>query len=101
MSRHGRLTESQVADAVMRVLGTLRDGEASVGLLKRELPNHIELSDADRTPSVTRPGEELWEQQVRNLVSHRKSPGNAVHDGLLAYRPGRLAITEAGRARIH
>ena len=100
MSKYGRLTETQIADAVLRVLATLEGGEASIAYLKHELPKYLDLSDADRAPSLTRQGEELWEQQVLNLVSHRGASGTAVHEGYLSYKPGRLAITTVGRDRL-
>jgi hypothetical protein len=95
-----RSTETQVSEAVVQVLSTVAGGEATIKTLKQQLPNVLQLSDADLTPSVTRPGEALWEQQVRNIVSHRGTPGNFVHEGLLEYRPRRLALTAAGRARL-
>jgi hypothetical protein len=98
--RFGRKTEAQVSRAVLSVLASLEGGEATIRQLKERLPDVLELSDEDRTPSLTRPGEELWEQQVRNIVSHRDSSGNFIHDGLLDYSPRRLAITLVGREML-
>jgi hypothetical protein len=67
---------------------------------KKELPDYLNLSDEDRAPSETRRNEELWEQQVRNLISHRVAEGNIVAEGLAEYKPGCLRITEAGRLHL-
>jgi hypothetical protein len=95
-----RVTEVDVGNAVLEILASTPGGEASIRLLKQELPKHLRLSHEDRRPSLTRDGEELWEQQVRNLVSHRKSTGNVIAEGYVSYRPRRLAITDRGRRRI-
>jgi hypothetical protein len=38
----------------------------------------------------------MWEQQVRNLVSHRGTEGNIIAEGLATYTRGSIIITEAG-----
>lgn len=93
-----RVTEAEVGKAVLHILDEYV--EASISTLKRELPKHLRLSDADRRASITRPGEQMWEQQVRNLVSHRATAGNVICEGLVHYRQHRLAITDRGRAKI-
>jgi hypothetical protein len=101
--RRGRVTEHEVAAAVLRYLSDNYDGEATIEQIVEGLPTHIALDERDRRPSLTRPNEELWEQQVRNIVSHRNTPGNAICEGLLEYLPrgddrhGRLRITGKGR----
>jgi hypothetical protein len=42
----------------------------------------------------------MWEQQVRNLVSHRTTDGNIIAEGLADYRRGRLTIPDAGRLHV-
>lgn len=96
----GRTTEAEVGKAVLNVLAETHNGRASIRKLKSELPKHLKLSDDDRVASLTRPGEELWEQQVRNLVSHRNTSGNVINEGYVAYEPRTLAITDYGRVRI-
>lgn len=96
----GRVTEAQVGRAVLQILAGIPTGEATIRRLKKELPNHLPLSAEDRAASVTRKGEEMWEQQVRNLVSHRDTPGNIIHEGYASYRPRHIAITDSGRRRV-
>jgi len=43
-------------------------------------------------PSPTRQNEAVWEQQVRNITSHKKTPGNAIYEGKLVAIPGGLAL---------
>lgn len=87
-----RVTENDVAEAVRQYLSGLASRSATIRQIKLALPNHLHLSPEDREPSPTRNGEELWEQQVRNIVSHRDTPGNYVHDGKLIYTPRKLSL---------
>lgn len=95
-----RVTENEVAEAVLRVLAERPNGVADIATLIRDVPKFLNLSAEDRAPSPTRNGEELWEQQVRNITSHKASPGNYVCEGYLEIIKGGLKITDAGRARI-
>ena len=87
-----RVTESEVAAAVVKYLNTLPGKCDTLYQIKKELPNFITLSADDRAQSATRPNEEMWEQQVRNIVSHRGSPGNFIYEGKLKHSPRRLSL---------
>ena len=78
-----RITESEIAEVVIAILEDSQTGEATIADLVREIPKRVTLSPEDLARSPTRPGEAIWEQQVRNITSHKNSPGNAVHDGKL------------------
>jgi hypothetical protein len=95
-----RVTETDVAKAVMEILANEPNGEASIAKIVKELPKYLKLSTEDRTPSTTRKGEEIWEQQVRNITSHKATPGNFIHEGYLSVVKGGLKITDAGRKRL-
>ena len=90
-----RITEAEIADAVEAILHLTPEGHASIAQLIAEIPNHVTLSADDLAPSPTRPNEAIWEQQVRNITSHKKSPGNAIHDGRLEAVRGGLKLREA------
>jgi hypothetical protein len=60
--------------------------------LVREIPKRVTLSAEDLAQSTTRPNEAVWEQQVRNITSHKNSPGNAIFEGKLIAVPGGLAL---------
>lgn len=90
-------SESEIAIAVLKVLVDRPGGEATFEILKAEVPRHVNLTSDDRVKSKTRPAEELWEQRLRNITSHQKSPGNIIHDGYAETIHGGLRITAVGR----
>ena len=87
-----RVTEAEVAEAVEAILQDRSSGRATIKELVAEIPNRIALSAEDLERSQTRPNEALWEQQVRNITSHKASPGNAIYEGKLVAIPGGLAL---------
>jgi hypothetical protein len=87
-----RVTEDEVAKAVEAVLKSRTSGRATIKELVAEIPSHLKLSAEDLRQSDTRPNEAIWEQQVRNITSHKKSPGNAVYEGKLVAIDGGLAL---------
>ena len=87
-----RITEAEIADIVEAILNDMPNGEATIAELVAEIPNRVRLSADDLAPSPTRPNEAIWEQQVRNITSHKNSPGNAIHDGRLVSIPGGLRL---------
>ncbi|MGH9725702.1 MAG: hypothetical protein ACRD41_11605 [Candidatus Acidiferrales bacterium] len=92
-----RITESEIAEIVEAILADRPNGEATIAQLVDEIPNRVTLSAEDLAPSQTRRGEAMWEQQVRNITSHKASPGNAIYDGKLIAIPGGLKL--AGKAK--
>jgi hypothetical protein len=96
-----RTGEPEIAEAVLRILAEMPNGEASTNQLKKRVPDYVKLTEGDRKQSDTRQNEELWEQIVRNIVSHKKAEGNIVAEGF-ANSPsrGKLRITEAGRLHV-
>lgn len=95
-----RVAENQVALAVCQIAAGLQGGVASFARLKREIPNHLRLSADDRATSTTRPNEEMWEQQIRNIKSHSNAPGNYIYEGYLIHVPRvGYEVTPTGRRR--
>ena len=96
-----RISERKIGIAALCILQENPNGEASITDVKLGIPALVPLSKEDQTKSVTRPNEEIWEQQVRNLVSHRNTRGNIFAEGYAEYEDGkRLRITKAGRAYL-
>lgn len=91
MSQTIRKREAEIAQAVSTYLHDV-GGIATIAQIRRALPHYLELNDNDRCPSLTRSGEEVWEQQVRNIVCHRDCDGNPIKLGELIYSPRRLAL---------
>ncbi|MGF6425378.1 hypothetical protein [Bradyrhizobium elkanii] len=87
-----RVTEDEVAKAAEAILKSSATGRATIKELIAEIPNQIVLSDEDLKQSETRPNEAVWEQQVRNITSHKASPGNAIYEGRLVQISGGLAL---------
>jgi hypothetical protein len=96
-----RITEAEIGIAVLHMLAAQPNGRASVRRIIREMPNYVHLSVDDQEASWTRIGEEIWEQQVRNLKSHSTAAGNIFYLGYIEqYARGVWQITNAGRRRI-
>ena len=93
--------EMKIGRAVMQVLASEAGGEATVKTLVKRVPEFVELTDEDRQPSETRSQEEVWEQRVRNLKSHDKTPGNVIAEGYVAHSGrGRYKLTDNGRIHL-
>ena len=86
-SRPGEITEEEVAFIVVQIAAGRRDGIASFERIRAEIPRRYRLSPADLTQSETRRNEAIWEQKIRNIKSHYKSPSNYIHDGYLEHVP--------------
>lgn len=100
-SRSDQVTEAEIGIAALRIAASKTNGIASMDDLKREVPNYVSLTARDQEQSETRPNEEMWEQKVRNLVSHRETEGNIFAEGLAEYLPREgLRITDAGRLHL-
>ena len=95
-----RSTENEIAFGVLGYLATIPTGEATIFAIKKNFAQFCTLSPEDHRDSTTRPGEEVWEQQVRNIVSHRNVLGNYIKEGNLTRSSRRLAITPVGRAHL-
>lgn len=67
-------------------------GKATISYVRRRIPSYIQLTGADQAPSTTRPGEQLWEQQVRNIVCHRTYDDNPIKVGKFIYTKGYLSL---------
>lgn len=100
-NKTGRTTEYDMSVAVLRYLCHQPHGEASQRELRTAIPHYIDLTDGDTEDSLTRPGEKLWEQIIRNIQSHKASPNNFINLGYLEHvRGGGLRITLDGRKFI-
>ena len=92
-----RITEAEIADAVEAALADMPKGEASFAELFEIVPQYVNLSRADLAQSKSRPSEQLWVQQVRNIVAHQGSEGNAIYEGRLKQIPAGIALVRRRR----
>lgn len=88
----GITTENELAKAVVKILSSTSTKSATYAQLIAAIPSIIALTAADRVPSGKREGEEMWEQRVRNITSHKNAEGNFVYKGVLETIPGGLKL---------
>ncbi len=99
--KENRSSEHDIAFAALKYLNTLPDKTAPTSDVKLNIPDFIDLTPEDREISETRPNEELWQQVVGNIVSHRKdSPENFINQGLINYDGKNWTLTESGIAYL-
>ena len=91
MTHFSRTHEPDLYDAIETILIDA-GGSASTTYIRKRITKYINLSPADRRQSVTRPGEEIWEQQVRNVVCHRNCDSNPIKVGRFVYSGRRLSL---------
>jgi hypothetical protein len=97
----GMTSEPELGRAVMQVLAAQPNHEATVRALIKNVPSHITLTADDQAQSSTRPGEEMWEQRVRNLKSHDKANGNVIGAGFVRQvSRGTYRLTASGRKHM-
>ena len=91
-----KLTEIELILPFLKVL-EMQGGEASTEQVKTFIRENFPLSEEDKTPSKTRKNEEIWEQQVRNLIAHETLENR---DYILRKEKGLYSITEEGRKHL-
>ena len=97
-SKIGRATEREMSIAVLKIAATKPGRHVTLDELRIEIPNYVELTPGDMEYSLTRPGERLWEQLLRNIQSHHANRTSFIRLGLLDHIPGgAYAATDAGR----
>ena len=113
-SKIERTSEYEMSLAVLGYLRHQPYGEASQEELRAAIPHYIDLTNGDMEDSPSRPGEQRWEQIMRNIqshhanrrnagnrTSHHANPNNFVSLGYLEHVPGGgLRITAEGHEFI-
>lgn len=100
MSNDGRITEDEISSGLLSALASQPGQQASIGVLIAEIPQFVRLSSEDRALSLTRENEELWEQQLRNVINHRETAGNVIAEGYVTYAEDMMVLTDAGRGYL-
>lgn len=77
-----RVTEAEMASAVREVLKRRPNQSATFAELRDIIPDHIQLSRADRAESTSRPGEQVWEQILRNIIAHKREGFVGISGGI-------------------
>lgn len=80
-----QITEKEVGVAVLQILAAQPSGEASMDVLKVELPKRFPTSPVS------------WDEQLRNIKAHDSYPGNIFRDYFVITSPrGSWQITPNG-----
>ncbi len=98
--KDNRTSEQEISVAVLRICADAPDGKAKIAWLKKQIPDYINLTAEDLKRSPTRRNEAVWEQIVRNIVSHRTTEGNIIAEGFAEHSPVAITITQAGRTHL-
>lgn len=95
-----RITEAEVASIVIELLEESPSGEMNFKELFDAIPTRLALSLADLVTSESRPSEQVWMQQVRNITAHQGAEGNAIKEGkLVPLQGGGFALPRKKVAR--
>jgi hypothetical protein len=96
-----RLHESEARVLVLKIAAQQPRRAASTAFLKKEIPKYIQLSEQDRAPSKSRAREQVWQQIVGNVVSHRKVRAGPFAMGFAMKTPDGIAVTHRGMAYLN
>jgi hypothetical protein len=66
----GYIDEKAMVAVVIDILSELPGLKAEYPELRERIPQVVRLTRKDQRPSLTRPGEQMWEQILRNIRSH-------------------------------
>ena len=92
-----RASENDVALAILQIAKAQPNKICTFNQARSNVGNYINLSANDLAMSLTRPGEPLWHQQIRNIQSHHDADGNFINSGYLMHVPDRgYKITDLG-----
>jgi hypothetical protein len=93
--------EERISAAVLKIAAASPKGVATFKNCRAKIPAIVKLTADDLAPSVTRPGEPMWHQIVRNIKSHDNEDNNYIARGLLehVYRVG-YKITAVGQLHV-
>lgn len=90
-------TEEDISIATAKFLKTQPNYSATYAEIINSIPGkYIQLDAEDTEESSTRTGEEMWEQIVRNITSHRESSNNYINLGYFEAIKSGLKLTPKG-----
>ena len=97
----GAITESQLYVPLLQMLSKAPSGFMLTSTIIEELERLFQPAGVDAAILKNR-SDTHFSQKVRNIISHKSTPGNPIHDGLVVYHSHKhgLEITDAGRAYL-
>lgn len=93
-SKAGRVGEADLRADVIAVLNEQPKKEIRTSKLIKELRGRIKLSAEDQEILAGR-NDDRFSQIVRNIKSHKGTPGNLVYDGVLEAIPRGFRLRQA------
>jgi hypothetical protein len=92
-----RLQEREARILILKIAASQPERSATIGRLREEIPRYFELSAADKTRSLSRRNEAVWQIVVRNTMSsHRTGTRSIFAQGWAEKIPNGLKVTRLG-----
>jgi len=91
-----RLREKEARILVLKVAAQSKNRSATMEEIRREIPKLFPLTERDRVASPSRRNEQLWQQIVRNVVSHQNSAKSLFKLGFAVKHESGVKITTKG-----
>lgn len=96
-----RVTEEDVAQAVMKIASLQSDKIATFDRIRDEGPSYLNLSNEDLKISSVRKNEPMWHQIIRNIQSHHDVEDNYIYLGYIEHVPDSgYRITASGEVKL-
>lgn len=99
MSITTKLGEQDITDAVMYIL-LEANRELTTSTVKAKVRELLEPAGKNLTPLLHR-NDEVIDQIIRNIVSHRDNSSNIINLNYINYKNGFWSITETGKQHLH
>lgn len=96
LTNESRLREREARELVLKVGSRSPHLTVSMEEIREGVASMYPLSRADRIRSTTRPAEQLWQQILRNVVSHRGGGRSIFSKGLAEKVGNGIRVTRAG-----
>ncbi len=94
--KEDRLLEPEARILVLKIAVQQPGRSAPTEFLKKEVPKYTELSVKDHERSRSRSREELWQQIVGNVISHRSVREGPIAKGYAIKTANGIAVTTKG-----
>lgn len=91
-----RLREPEARLIALKIAASYPGRRASMEQIKGKFTSYYELTTIDERLSVTRRGEKIWQQIVRNIVSHADSSSSIFSRGWATIDSGFITVSDLG-----
>lgn len=99
MSISSKLGEQDITDAILYIL-LETGGNINTTTVKSYVRSLLEPTGANSTPLLNR-NDEVIDQIIRNIVSHRNNSSNIIKKGYVSYVNGIWNITSSGKSYLN